>query len=167
MNYTNYNKDFLLTCECSSNEHNIQVKHDKEDNLFYLNIFLSNGNFFYRLKNAIKYIFGYKCKYGHFEEIILGEKSQKQLSYMANNLRRKELQPFYEYHTKYSIGFTTKEIKELIKRFPNINKERFNNALNNITAQTIDGNMVIYTTDIETALLCGIENRDIYDSEFD
>ena len=65
-------------------------------------------------------------------------------------MRRKELLPFYGYHTKYSIGFTPQEIKALVGKFPGINKEKFNDALNgNITFQTIDGN----NDDIKTALL--------------
>lgn len=64
-------KDYLLTCACHSNEHTIIVHKDEEDNVFYFSIFLKELGFVERLKLGIKYIFGYKCKYGHFEEIII------------------------------------------------------------------------------------------------
>lgn len=64
-----------------------------------------------------------------------------------------------EYSTKHEIGFTKKEIDDVLKIFPNINKSKFNNALNGITCQVVDGETVIYHCDIELALRCGIEDR--------
>ena len=40
---------------------------------------LSYKNVFKRLWTAIKYVCGYKCKYGYYDEIILGKDKIKQL----------------------------------------------------------------------------------------
>jgi hypothetical protein len=52
---------------------------------FYTTIFLSNKTFFKRIWIAIKYIFGYKCKYGHFDEFVWREDDMAQLADLAMN----------------------------------------------------------------------------------
>lgn len=60
----------ILICECSSMEHQIVVSYNEDDNIVYCLIYLNNFPFWKRLRAGIKYIFGYKCKYGNFEEFI-------------------------------------------------------------------------------------------------
>lgn len=72
-----------------------------------------------------------------------------------------------DFKTKHKEGFVSSEIEELLKDFPSINMKKFNSALNHITAISIEGEIVIYHQDVEVALLCGIENRDLTDEEFD
>ncbi len=64
-------KTDIILCECSSSEHQMIVHHDKEDKNVYLSIHLVKYGFWYRLKYGVQYIFGYKSKYGAFDEIIL------------------------------------------------------------------------------------------------
>lgn len=73
----------------------------------------------------------------------------------------------YKYKTKYESGFIESEIEDLLSNFPDINMKKFNNALSYITCEMQDGNFVTYRFDIVTALLCGIENRDLTEKEFD
>lgn len=73
----------------------------------------------------------------------------------------------YNFRTKYNEGFVQEEIVKIFKMFKNINEDKFNNALFGITAMDIDGETVIYHCDIELALCCAIENRNLKDSEFD
>lgn len=61
----------VLICECSSREHQVIIEHDEEDNLTYCHIHLTQYGFLKRLKMGLKYIFGYKCKYGQWDEFIL------------------------------------------------------------------------------------------------
>ncbi len=62
----------LLICQCQSPEHQIMFLWDDDENpAVYMEIHLNKLPFFKRLKYAIKYIFGYKCKYGAFDEVIL------------------------------------------------------------------------------------------------
>lgn len=71
------------------------------------------------------------------------------------------------FKTKYKQGFIKSEIKELLKQFSGINMDKFNDALSGITCMSIDNNIVIYHCDIEKALLCGMNNRELGAYEFD
>lgn len=80
----------LLVCECSSREHQIVIQYDGEDNLFYAHIHLVKHSFLKRLVHATKYVFGYRCRYGDFEEFIFKHEHAEVLRKMANVLRMKE-----------------------------------------------------------------------------
>lgn len=73
----------------------------------------------------------------------------------------------YEFKTKYEEGFIDSEIKKILKKFPNINMDKFDSALRGITCMMKGGKMVIYHCDIEKAIRCGVENRDLYYHEWD
>lgn len=72
-----------------------------------------------------------------------------------------------EFKTKNKEGFTKSEIQELLKQFPNINKEKFDNALTGITCMMKDGEIIIYHCDIELAIRCGLQNRNPTNLEWD
>ena len=72
------------------------------------------------------------------------------------------------FKTKYKEGFTQGEIKELLDEYyPEINMDKFNDALMGITCMMIDNKMIIYHCDIITAVNCAIENRNMKSYEFD
>ena len=73
----------------------------------------------------------------------------------------------YNFNTKYKEGFTSSEVKELLKDYPNINMDKFNNALMNITCTMKEGESVKHHYDIEKALICGTENRNLRLDEWD
>lgn len=55
-------------CLCDSREHTIAFRHSRCDNSLYLEIQLNRtAGFFRRIKLAVKYIFGYECKFGHWD----------------------------------------------------------------------------------------------------
>lgn len=60
-------------CSCNSSQHTLKFEFDddKELPLIYVSIFLSEFPWYMRLFEALKYVFGYKCRYGHFDEFIL------------------------------------------------------------------------------------------------
>ena len=62
--------DEILVCACHSTEHQIVIQKDEEDNVVYCSIHLSPLPWYKRLINGIKYIFGYRCCYGDFDEFI-------------------------------------------------------------------------------------------------
>lgn len=70
-------KNTILVCDCSSKEHQIVITRDDKDNQIFFEIHLVKHNFLKRLWVAIKYIFGYSCKFGNFEEFILTEKDKE------------------------------------------------------------------------------------------
>jgi hypothetical protein len=81
----------ILICECSSVEHQIVFQPFKEDNgetIIYASIYLWDYSFWKRLIMGIKYIFGYKCKYGQWEEFILTKNHIPSLEKMIKLLKR-------------------------------------------------------------------------------
>ena len=67
----------------------------------------------------------------------------------------------YKYPTKNREGFTKSEIEEVLKNFPNLNREFFNNALFGTTCMMIDNEMITYHCDIENAIICGLKGTNI------
>ena len=59
-------KNEYFECTCRLDEHRLVFTYNKDDNELYTSIFLDNYWFLKRVWLGIKYIFGYKCKYGHF-----------------------------------------------------------------------------------------------------
>ena len=70
--------------------------------------------------------------------------------------------------TKHKEGFTSGEVTLLLKEYIGIiNMGKFNSALIGITTKSINNEIIYYHHDIEKALICGIEGRDIQNHEFD
>jgi hypothetical protein len=73
-------KTKYVECACSSAEHTIRLVLDKEEHEIYLEVFLANhDSFIKRGITAIKYLFGYKCRYGHFEGALLTQPQIREL----------------------------------------------------------------------------------------
>jgi hypothetical protein len=63
-------------CECGHNEHTYSLTStdDGDESELYFNFQLSpRNNFFNRVLASVKYIFGYQCKYGHWDTIQITE----------------------------------------------------------------------------------------------
>ncbi len=71
----------------------------------------------------------------------------------------------YPVNNKY--GFTQEEILDLLKDFPTVNMDKFNNALMGNTCMMIDDELIQYHCDIDSALRCGIEDRELRIDEWD
>ena len=82
----------LLICNCSSIEHQLVFSTiaDDPDRWVYVHVHLCGCPFFQRLWAGLKYIFGYKCKYGNFEEVILDESHADQLQKIVDYLKGKK-----------------------------------------------------------------------------
>jgi hypothetical protein len=69
------NMDFkpsYVECDCGSAEHTVRITSDVEFQSLYIETCLANhSNFFVRVWEAIKYILGYKSKYGMFDCCVL------------------------------------------------------------------------------------------------
>lgn len=79
---------YILICDCNSTEHQIVIHRDTDDGLIYCHIHLTNRGILSRLKAGLKYIFGYKCKYGHWDEFILNRTHANTLMELANMLAK-------------------------------------------------------------------------------
>ena len=77
----------------------------------------------------------------------------------------------YNYKTYSEHGFIQEEIEELIKLFPNFNRDKFNNAMNGNTCMMTEWNgkprIANYHCDVITGIRCALENRTKYGYEFD
>lgn len=70
----------IIICECGSREHQIVMEYDAEDNCIFCSIHLVKRNLLARVKTALKYILGYKSKYGHWDCFILCPSEATKLS---------------------------------------------------------------------------------------
>lgn len=82
----------LLVCSCGDIEHQLVFSYfpDDVDKLVYVSVYLNpDQGIFKRIWSAIKYIFGYRSKYGHFDEFILDSESVPKLNnvvrYLSSN----------------------------------------------------------------------------------
>lgn len=75
-------------CACHSPEHTLRFAWDDEDNEIYTEVYLRQyRNFFKRMWVAIKYVFGYTCKYGHWDCFIMQPKDAQRLKDMLGKLK--------------------------------------------------------------------------------
>jgi len=92
----NFVRDVFF-CHCGHNEHQMILSHycepDYSFESFYLSVCLyDNMSFFRRLVYAVKYVFGYRSKYGAFAEIVLSPREAKKLSdSIVLNLKNSQL----------------------------------------------------------------------------
>lgn len=69
----------LIICQCNSTDHQFIFLYDEDvdkdgkiiDRTVYIHTHLNTFGFWQRLKHGIKYIFGYKSRYGDFDEFII------------------------------------------------------------------------------------------------
>lgn len=82
----------LLLCGCGSSEHQMIMRYFEDDieSTVYVDVHLVKRKFWSRIKYAIKYIFGYKSKYGAWDEIIMGPQHIKSLESVIKYLKDSE-----------------------------------------------------------------------------
>ena len=78
----------IRLCDCESIEHQITLRKDNELKKIYMTIHLKPFPWYKRIANGIKYIFGYRCAYGDFDEFILSHKHADTLRKMADFLSK-------------------------------------------------------------------------------
>ena len=84
-------KNELFVCECSNVEHQLIFTYfdDETKGDVYMSVHLiPESNIWKRIKNAIKYIFGYRSKYGDFDEFIFRSKDSEKLQSIINYLKK-------------------------------------------------------------------------------
>jgi len=81
--------DEYFECDCHSPEHTLKFEFDDDEKfpLIFISVFLSELPWRKRLVEAVKYVFGYKCRYGHFEEFILKKEDCDRLIEIVGKLR--------------------------------------------------------------------------------
>ena len=71
------------------------------------------------------------------------------------------------FKTKYEEGFIQSEIDELLKSFPDISMDKYEDAMNGITCMVKDNDVIIYRCDVITGIKCGVYKRNVLPHEFD
>ena len=79
-------RDFFL-CACNSVEHQLIVTRLDDAPEVYVMIHLAKLGFFKRLWHAIKYVFGYRCRFGDFEEFIFSPEDADRLQSIVDHLK--------------------------------------------------------------------------------
>lgn len=78
----------LFICQCHNTEHQLIFSYLPDEKIVYMNVHLiTEHNIFKRIWYAIKYIFGYRSMYGHFDEFIFNSKDVDKLQNIVNFLR--------------------------------------------------------------------------------
>ena len=80
-----------LICHCNSIEHLISFSwvEDKElEGEVYMEVHLKPLSFWKRLKHGFKYICGYRCMYGDFDEVILKKEDVHKLKKVVEFLKK-------------------------------------------------------------------------------
>ncbi len=75
-------------CECNSLEHIYCFWHEEDyDRIYFMPHLNPHRNIFKRIWIAIKYIFGYRSKYGAFDSIIIKREDYNKIKkYMNENI---------------------------------------------------------------------------------
>ena len=80
-----------LICQCNSLEYQFSFVWWKDEDLegeVRMEVHLKPFSFWQRLKNGIKYIFGYRCIYGDFDEVILKKEDVNKLEKVVEYLKK-------------------------------------------------------------------------------
>lgn len=79
----------VIICACHSPEHQWVINTINGDDDVYVSYHLVKERWYKRIWYGIKYIFGYTCKFGHFDEMILTKehlpKLRKIVKYLETN----------------------------------------------------------------------------------
>lgn len=68
-----------IDCRCESPEHLTIWEYDPKQNHYTVHIMLCHRPLYERIINAIKYTFGYTCKYGYWDEFVFKKEDLRKL----------------------------------------------------------------------------------------
>lgn len=63
----------IIPCGCGNIGHHILYVKDPDEPEIYVYVQLADQPWYKRLWKGIKYIFGYKCRFGMYDELIVNE----------------------------------------------------------------------------------------------
>lgn len=72
-------KPIMFRCSCQTHDHHFLLSPDHEERIVYLSSHLSPKPLLHRIGLAIKYIFGFRSRFGDYSEVILEEEQWKEL----------------------------------------------------------------------------------------
>ena len=86
---SNMEREFLI-CQCESIEHQLSFSWISNEIYgdVYLTIHLAPLSLWQRIKNGVKYIFGYRSKYGDFDDMIIKKEDVWKLERIVEYLKK-------------------------------------------------------------------------------
>ena len=78
-----------IPCACKHPEHTITYSMYDDEEDVYMYVHLNHDRWYKRVWNALKYIFGYRCKYGHFDEFIINETNYVHFKMIAHHVEKR------------------------------------------------------------------------------
>ena len=66
----------------------------------------------------------------------------------------------YDWPTRHKEGFMPDELKEIRDKFPQMDMDKWDDAMMGNTCMMFEGQFCIYHCDVLVALRCGLEKRD-------
>lgn len=80
-------KNHFVVCVCETPEHTLRFMYDEEEKELYTEVYLNQyRSFFKRVWVAVKYVFGYTSKYGHWDCTIISKPKADKLKAFLNNM---------------------------------------------------------------------------------
>lgn len=90
----------LFVCKCENVEHQAVFTYfpeDEDDREIYMSVHLiPESNIFKRIWVAVKYIFGHRSMYGHFDEFIIKQEDAHKLEKLLRYLKPEALGNVYK-----------------------------------------------------------------------
>ena len=82
----------IFICDCNSLEHQYTFWYDEEENEVYFEPHLySGGKWFQRFLYRLNYLFGYKSRFGAFDEVIINPKDSENIIKYLEKIINKEV----------------------------------------------------------------------------
>lgn len=78
----------LVICRCENTEHQMVFRTVEDCDEVYVTIFLRPLSWWRRVVHGIKYIFGHRCRYGDFDEMILRPSDVSKFEKVVDYLKR-------------------------------------------------------------------------------
>lgn len=82
------NKREILVCECHSLDHQFAIWYDDDSKELYIEPHLASKPWWKRIQYSIKYILGYKSRFGSFDEIIINPDDADKLIGYLNKIKK-------------------------------------------------------------------------------
>ena len=78
-------ENYYLECDCTDSKHTLRFILDEEFTDIIIDVQLNKRyGIFGRIWRAVKYIFGYDCQYGHWDEFMISGKQVEKLRDLCN-----------------------------------------------------------------------------------
>lgn len=83
----NMNNEIFI-CECYNVEHQVVFRYLNDEAIVYMSTHLVKMPFWERLWHGLRYIFGYRSRYGDFDEFIFNPNDAERLEKIAEFLKK-------------------------------------------------------------------------------